>query len=105
MKTANDGKGETKYGARIIAFFLLAGGLLGLVGSLLALYHCAQQRLLAGISGILSTVLFGWCVLTGAALWRITPDTKAKGRFDEVEFTGTGRRRLSHNPDPIDPRV
>ena len=74
MKTANSSRGNTKYGARIIAFFLLAGGLLGLIGSLLAVYHCAQQqRVLAGMSGILSAVLFGWCILTGAALWRTTP--------------------------------
>lgn len=74
MKTANDGRKNTKYGARIIAFFLLAGGLLGLMGALLAVYHCAQQqRVVAVLSGIVSTFLFGWCILAGAALWRTTP--------------------------------
>jgi len=54
---------------------LLAGGLLGLLGSVLALYHSAQQhRVLAGISGIISTALFAWCIPTGLALWRTTPN-------------------------------
>jgi len=75
MNTANDGKGETKYGARIIAFFLLAGGLLGILGSALTVYHSVQQqRLLAGVSGMLSTVLFAWCIVAGVALWRTTPN-------------------------------
>lgn len=74
MKKANGSRGNPQYGARIIAFFLLAGGLLGLIGSILAVYHCAQQhRVLAGMSGILSTALFGWCILSGAELWRTTP--------------------------------
>jgi hypothetical protein len=73
MNTGNDNSG--KFGARIIAFFLLAGGLLGLIGSLLAVYHSAQQhRALAGMSGILSTALFAWCLPAGAALWRTTPN-------------------------------
>jgi hypothetical protein len=75
MKTANDGRGKTKYVARIIAFFLLAGGVLGLLGSLAAVYHSAQQhQVLAGMSGVLSTALFAWCIPTGAALWRATPN-------------------------------
>ena len=75
MKPANDGKGETKYGARIIAFFLLAGGLLGILGSALTVYHSVQQQwLLAGVSGILSTALFAWCIVAGVALWRTTPN-------------------------------
>src|SRR6516225_9334129 len=75
METANDGRGKTKYGARVIGVFLLAGGLLGLVGSLLAVYQSARQhQLLAEISGILSTGLFAWCIPAGAALWRPTPN-------------------------------
>jgi hypothetical protein len=76
MKTVNAGRGETKYGARIIAFFLLAGGLLGMLGSALTAYHSVQQqqRLLAGVSGMLSTVLFAWCIVAGVALWRTTPN-------------------------------
>lgn len=73
MKAGSGGRKNTKYGARIIAFFLLAGGLLGLMGSLLAVYHCAQQqRVAAVLSDIVSTFLFGWCILAGAALWRTT---------------------------------
>jgi hypothetical protein len=74
MKPANDARGETKYGARIIAFFLLAGGLLGMLGSAMTAYHSVQQhRALAGVSGMLSTALFAWCIPSGAALWRTTP--------------------------------
>jgi hypothetical protein len=76
MKTINDGIGEKRrYGARIVAFFLLGGGLLGMLGSAVTLYHSAQQhRLLAGVSGVLSTVLFAWCIAAGVALWRTTPN-------------------------------
>ena len=71
MKTANGSSVKAKYGARIVASFLLAGGLLGLLGSLLAVYHSAQRhQFLTGISGILSTALFAWCVPTSIALWR-----------------------------------
>lgn len=75
MKKANDGRGKTKYVARIIAFFLLAGGVLGLLGSFSAVYHSAQRhQVLAGMSGVLSTALFAWCIPTGAALSRATPN-------------------------------
>ncbi len=74
MKTASASRGKTKYGARIVALFLLAGGLLGLLGSLFAVYHSAQRhQIFAGISGILATALFGWCIPAGAALWRTKP--------------------------------
>ena len=72
MKTANDSREKARYGARIVASFLLAGGLLGLVGSILALYHSVQRHQIpAGISGILSIGLFAWCIPTGVAVWRI----------------------------------
>jgi hypothetical protein len=60
---------------RVIAVFLLAGGLLGLIGSLLAVYHSVRQhQLLTEISCILSTGLVAWCIPAGAALWRLTPN-------------------------------
>jgi hypothetical protein len=78
VKTANDGRGKTQYVARIIAFFLLAGGvlgLLGLLGSLLTVYHSAHQhQVLGGMSGLLSTAVFASCIPAGAALWRATPN-------------------------------
>src|SRR5215831_13498716 len=75
MKTANDASGATKYGARIIALVLLAGGLLGLLGSALSVYHSFQQhRAVGGVSGMISTALFAWCIPIGAALWRTTPE-------------------------------
>src|SRR5436305_9741766 len=45
MKTVNDGSGATKYGARIIALALLAGSLLGLVGSALSVYLGSSSNL------------------------------------------------------------
>jgi hypothetical protein len=75
MKTVNDGNGATQYGARIIALVLLAGGLLGLLGSALSVYHSFQQhRVVAGVSGMISTALFAWCIPIGVALWRTTPN-------------------------------
>lgn len=74
MKTLNDGSGGTKYGARVIALILLAGGLLGLLGSALSVYHSfPQHRTAAGVSGVISTALFAWCIPIGVALWRTTP--------------------------------
>jgi hypothetical protein len=75
MKTANGtSTGNTKYGARIVAFFLAAGGSLGLLGSLLAVYHSVQRHQLpAGMFAILSTALFAWCLPAGIALWRTRP--------------------------------
>jgi hypothetical protein len=71
MKTTKDSSVKTKYGARIVAFFLLAGGLLGLLGSLSAIYHSVQRhQFLTGISGIVSTALFVWCIPAGIAVWR-----------------------------------
>lgn len=73
MKPVNGGR-ATNYGARLIAVMLLAGGLLGLLGSALPVYHSFQQyRVTAAISGILSTAWFAWCLPAGAALWRTTP--------------------------------
>ena len=72
MKTAS-GTRVTQFATRVIAFFLLAGGLLGMVGSVLAVYHRAQQQpILTGMSSLLSAVLFGCSLLTGIALWRRT---------------------------------
>ena len=75
MKTVNNGSGTAKYGARVIALILLAGGLLGLLGSALSVHHSFQQhRTVAGVSGIISTALFAWCIPIGVALWRTTPN-------------------------------
>src|SRR5882757_10360667 len=50
--------------ARIIAFFLIAGGLLGIVNLVLMGFHFAD---------LLSAALFAWSIVTGAILWRGTP--------------------------------
>src|SRR5258705_13227439 len=74
MKTDNSSKGNVKYGARIIAVFLVAGGLLGIVSLVMMNFHLHQQHLsLAVISSIGSVALFVWGILTGIALWRATP--------------------------------
>jgi hypothetical protein len=72
MKAAIDNREKSRWGARVVASFLLAGGLLGLVGSAPGLYHSVQLRqVAAGISGILSIGLFAWCISTGISVWRI----------------------------------
>jgi hypothetical protein len=74
MKPTQNTRGGSKYGARIAALFLLAGGLLGMFGSAMAVYHSVQQQRDLDRSGMLSTALFAWCIPTGAALWRGKPN-------------------------------
>lgn len=74
MKTDNISKGNVKYGARIIAVFLVAGGLLGILSLVMMHFHLAQQhQSLPVISSVVSVALFAWGILTGIALWRATP--------------------------------
>lgn len=63
-----------KFGARIIAFFLLAGGLLGMLGSALSVYQSGlHHRVSSGVTGALAILLFAWCIRSGVALWKATP--------------------------------
>jgi hypothetical protein len=65
---------KTKNGNRIIAFFLVAGGLLGILNTVsMGLHFARQQDSLRAISAILSAGLFTWSILTGIALWRAAP--------------------------------
>jgi hypothetical protein len=74
MKTENDSRRKMRYGTRIIAFFLVAGGQLGILGSVQMGFHFAQQhQSLRVIFAIIGTALFAWGILTGVALWRATP--------------------------------
>jgi hypothetical protein len=74
MKTESSNRGNIKYGARIIAFFLVGGGLLGILSSVLMGFHFAHlHQSPRVISAIVSTALFAWGILTGVALWRGTP--------------------------------
>ena len=74
MKTDNSSKGNVKYGARIIAVFLVAGGLLGILSLVMMHFHLAQQhQSLPVISSVVFVALFAWGILTGIALWRATP--------------------------------
>ena len=74
MKTDNSSKGNVKYGARIIAVFLVVGGLLGILSLVMMHFHLAQQhQSLPVISSVISVALFAWGILTGIALWRATP--------------------------------
>lgn len=74
MKMNNESRGNMKYWTKIIAFSLVAGGLLGIVGSILLGSQFAQQhQSLRAISAIISAALFAWGILTGVALWRATP--------------------------------
>jgi hypothetical protein len=74
MKTDNSSKGNVKYGARIIAVFLVAGGLLGILNLLMMHVHVAQlHQSLPVIFSVVSVALFAWGILTGIVLWRATP--------------------------------
>lgn len=74
MKTENGSREGMICGARIIAFFLVAGGLLGILNSVLMGFHFAhQQQSLRVISAMIAAALFAWGILTGVALWRSTP--------------------------------
>jgi len=74
MKTDKRSKGNVKYGARIIAVFLVAGGLLGIVGLVMMHFHLAHyHQSLPVISSVVSVALFAWGILTGIALWRAMP--------------------------------
>lgn len=74
MEMKHDSRGNMRYGAKIIAFFLVAGGLLGILSSILMGFHFAQQHQnLRVIWAILSVALFAWSILTGVSLWRAMP--------------------------------
>jgi hypothetical protein len=63
-----------KYGSRIIAIFLVFGGLLGLLSLVMMRAHLAEQhQSLPVLASALSIALFAWGILTGVALWRATP--------------------------------
>jgi hypothetical protein len=74
MKTENSGKGNTEYGARIIAVLLVLGGLLGILSLVMMHVHLTQQhQILPVISSVISVALFAWGIVTGVALWQSTP--------------------------------
>jgi hypothetical protein len=60
--------------ARVIAFFLIAGGVLGILSPVMTGFRFAQpQGSPRVISALISVALFAWSIVTGAALWRATP--------------------------------
>jgi hypothetical protein len=74
MQKENSSREKVMYGARIIAFFLVAGGLLGILGSVQRGFHFArQQQILRVIFATIGIALFVWSILTGVDLWRATP--------------------------------
>jgi hypothetical protein len=50
--------------ARILAFFLVGGGLLGILNAVLTGFH---------LGAFIGAALFSWSIVTGVALWRRTP--------------------------------
>jgi len=50
--------------ARILAFFLIGGGLLGILNSGLVGFH---------LGAFIGAVLFSWSIVTGVVLWRRMP--------------------------------
>ena len=66
MKTENGSGEKVIYGARIIAFLLVAGGLLGILNSVfMGLHFAHQQQSLRVISAIISAALFAWAICMG----------------------------------------
>jgi hypothetical protein len=65
---------NVKWGARLIATLLVAGGLLGLVLAVPLIQNFArQQQYVRTVVPVISIALFGWCVWTGIKLWRGLP--------------------------------
>jgi hypothetical protein len=65
---------NVRYGARVIAFLLIVGGLLGILTSSVTGVHFAQQHQDGRVaSTIVSRTLFAWSVVTGVLLWRGKP--------------------------------
>jgi hypothetical protein len=63
-----------KFGARIIASFLIVGALLGFLGTYFLVAHALrQQQDIRVVSSLVSTVLFAACILSGIELWRGRP--------------------------------
>ena len=74
MSTGTESRGKMRYGRSIIGFLLVAGGLLGILGSVQMGLHSAQQhQSLRVASAIIGTALFAGGILTGIALWQATP--------------------------------
>jgi hypothetical protein len=66
MKTENSSKGNTKYGARIVAVLLVLGGLLGILNLVTMYFHLAQKhQSLPAISSVIAVALFAWGIVTG----------------------------------------
>jgi hypothetical protein len=74
VKPDNGSKANVKYGARVIAVFLVLGGLLGILSLIMMHLHLAHlHQSLPVISSVVSVALFAWGIVTGIALWRATP--------------------------------
>ena len=58
MQKENSSREKVMYGARIIAFFLVAGGLLGILGSVQMGFHFARQQHLRVIFATIGIALF-----------------------------------------------
>ena len=73
MKTKN-GEGKTRKGEKFVAFFLIAGGLLGVIAAVAMGLHFAKEgQTLRACMQIIAAGLFLLCIVTGTALWRDLP--------------------------------
>src|SRR5262245_34993742 len=65
---------QIRYGARFVAFLLIAGGILGILASAQMTVHFAgEDRLYRAAVAAISILVFAWCALKGIDLWRGKP--------------------------------
>ena len=71
MKTKNSGKEKTRKGEKFVAFFLIAGGLLGVIAAVpMGLHFAKEGQTWRACTQIIAAGLFLFCIATGSALWR-----------------------------------
>jgi hypothetical protein len=70
----DDDRSRANYGARFIAFLLIAGGILGILAAVaLTAAFMRQHRPYRAVTAIASVAVFGWGAIKGIDLWRGRP--------------------------------
>src|SRR5215831_13682751 len=70
----DDSQSRIRYGARFVAFLLIAGGALGIVAAVFLTAAVVQQHQpFRAVTALASAAVFGWGALKGIELWRGRP--------------------------------